>query len=259
MVTIHDLLSLSGKIALVTGGTGWLGSQMVECLLELGATVYATSRFRSQSFLQDHDRLFITECDICDSNAVEKLLSDIVDKHAAIDILVNNAYSWPTVVDFEKTSFESIDKTLRTGLTAQLAITHDVFLRMKQSGGSIINIASMYGHVAPDHRIYHEVEGMGNAIEYGASKAAMIQATRYIASIGGKYGIRCNSVSPGPFPRPGALNEKSWFERELAHKTMLNRVATAEELKGVIALLASSAGSYITGVDIPVDGGWIAW
>ena len=117
----------------------------------------------------------------------------------------------------------------------------------------------MYGVVSPDFRIYRE-SGMGNAAHYGATKAALIQMTRYLAVKGGPLNIRVNAISPGPFSRPGTFeNGKEWFREELVNKVPLKRIGENWELKGVIALLASDLGTYITGQNICVDGGWTIW
>lgn len=258
-------MKLKGKVALVTGGTGFLGSMMCEALHEEGARVIAVSRGKSAQFIEksELDNLLIVKRDLSDEVGVNSLIDLLADRHDKIDVLVNNSHEWSLEADFMKTSWEVLERTLTSGLVSQLYLTKRVMQEFMMAadmpGASIINVGSMYGRVAPDHRIYRE-SGRGNAIEYGACKAGLIQATKYIASIGGKYGIRCNSISPGPFPRPGTFdNGFEWFQKELSDRTMLGRVGKPQELKGVITFLASDMSSYVTGVDIPVDGGWTAW
>lgn len=258
---LKDMMNLRDQVAVVTGGTGYLGSQMCEALSELGAKVYSISRGKSQNFpIGTGERYQHLVGDISTPEGVDSLVETIIENDGYIDILVNNAYSWPKTVNFMHASWEDMSQTLETGLVAQLYLTRKVMESMiSAGGGNIINVSSMYSRVAPDHRIYKE-SGRGNAIEYGASKAALSQATRYIASIGGKDNIRCNSISPGPFPRPNTFdNGFEWFKEELANKTMLHRHAEAWEIKGVIAFLASNLSSYVTGADIAVDAGWTAW
>lgn len=248
--------SLQGQVAIVTGGTGFLGASMCVTLGELGATVYALSRGRSKAFPSSAEMVI---CDLSIPTEVERAISSVLDEHRRIDVLINNAYAWPEIVQFQDATWESMSKTVNAGLVSQLYISKLVMDAMVDEGirGRIINVASMYGKVSPDMSMYRGVGG--NAIEYGATKAGLIQATRYMASVGGPHGIRANSISPGPFPRPGTFDSKPWFEDELKRRTMLGRVGDPNELRGVITFLATEMSSYVTGVDIPVDGGWTAW
>jgi gluconate 5-dehydrogenase len=113
----------------------------------------------------------------------------------------------------------------------------------------------MYGHVSPDHRLYGD-SGMNNPPFYGAAKSGLLQLTRYLACHLGPSAIRCNSISPGPFPSDGVTAE---FAARLIDKVPMGRLGQPRDLAGVLLLLASDAGSYINGADIPVDGGWISW
>jgi len=262
-MSIKDLMKLNGRMAIVTGGAGFLGSQMCSALLELGARVVSVSRGKSQAYtkeLESNNNFISMKYDLSLKKAVHDCIDEIRSMSDSIDILVNNSYTWPKVVQFLDQDWKDFEQTMKTGIVAQLYITKLVFNIMieQRKGGSIINIGSMYGKVSPDFGIYRD-SGMGNAVEYGATKAGMIQITKYIASLGGKHNIRCNSISPGAFPRPGTFVGKEWFEGELKRKTMLNRVGGGEELKGAILLLATDLGAYITGADISVDGGWTAW
>lgn len=264
MRSIHDMMSLEGRVALVTGGTGWLGSAICETLSELGATVIAASRGTSEQFTSiEHYKIDFTDIDDDPDyphpdggDKIDRMLKHISEKHGHVNILVNNMCEWTKSVDFMKTDTVDIEDNFTLNVTPHLILTQRVAKHMLR-GDSIINIASMYGKVSPDLKMY-QGEG-GNALMYGAAKAALIQSTKYLAGLLGQQGIRVNSISPGPFPRPGALNGKGWFRDELNRRTMLDRVADREELKGAVALLATDLGSYITGEDIAVDGGWTAY
>ena len=262
MKSINELIDLKGRTAIVTGGTGWLGAPMCEALSELGCNVFAVSRGKSTSFTT-HINVSNFHTVIADITAdpMSSIVDVVLNRTGRIDILINNSHEWSKELDFENLTVDGATRAATDGFVGPLMLTQAVYGVMKaQGGGSIINVASMLGHVAPNHAIYRDTPGMGNAIQYGAMKAAMLQATRYIASIGGKHGIRCNSISPGPFSRPGSFdNDRGWFEEELQKKTMLGRVGRPEELKGVIAFLASDMSSYVTGADIAVDAGWRAW
>jgi len=259
---IQKMMNLKGKNALVTGGTGYLGSFMCSALIDLGANVIAVSRGKSSTYLDDlkgKKQFKIIKKDLSTKKGVDACLVEIKKYFSGVNIIINNSYTWPTKVNYLDQDWGDFEGTLNSGIISQLYITKMIFNEMiEKKEGNIINISSMYGKVPPDFSIYRD-SGMGNAIEYGISKAGMIQFTKYLASLGGQHNIRCNSISPGPFPRPGVMKGKEWFEKELNAKTMLGRVGKGEELKGVIAFLASDLSSYITGTDIAVDGGWTSW
>jgi gluconate 5-dehydrogenase len=124
--------------------------------------------------------------------------------------------------------------------------------------GNIVSIASMYGHVAPDYRMY-DSERFANPPSYGAAKAGVIQLTKYLSSFLAPHGIRCNCISPGPFPFESTQKENPDFIERLKAKNPTNRIGAPPDIKGIAALLCSDAGAYINGQNICVDGGWAAW
>lgn len=258
--TISELSNLSGKIAVVTGGAGHLGFQMSKSLLELGAKVIVLGRddkkiqILSKEFGENVSFIKIdlnSKQEVSDLENSKKLPS-------VIHILINNFYTWPTNPHLEKMQWDDVVNTMITGVVSPIFLSKIVFQRMKD-GGSIINIGSMYGMVSPNFKIYRD-SGMGNALEYGATKAALIQATKYLAVKGAPLGIRVNAISPGPFSKPGSFdNGKEWFKEELLAKVPLGRIGQNWELKGVVAFLASDLSTYVTGQNIAVDGGWTAW
>lgn len=256
--TFSELADLSGKIAVVTGGGGHLGFQMSKALLELGAEVLVLAR--DEKKIEPLAKTFgkkisFIKVDLNNKDEVAKLEKVLPEK---IHVLVNDFYTWPTNPHFEKMQWDDVVATMVTGVVSPLFLTKIVFEKMKE-GGAVINIGSMYGMVSPDFRIYRD-SGMGNAMEYGATKAALIQATKYMAVKGAGKGIRVNAISPGPFSRPGAFdNGKEWFKEELINKMPLHRVGENWELKGAIAFLASDLSTYVTGQNIAVDGGWTIW
>lgn len=259
MRTLNEMMSLNGKLAVVTGGRGWLGSAISDTLLELGAHVISVSRGKSCVFdVTNFTNLREYVIDLDDQakleTSVAELMKFIKTTYAMQpSVLINNMCVWPTELDFAKTSLTQMTGSITSNIIPQLYLTQQVTNAMIE-GGSVINVASMYAKVAPDPKMYRGVGG--NALEYGAAKAALSQATRYLAASLGPRKIRVNSISPGPFSRPGSLDDKEWFRQELNNRTMLGRVAQRDEVKGVIALLATDLGSYITGEDIAVDGGW---
>ena len=256
--TVLELADLTGKTAVVTGGGGHLGYRMSEAILELGGSVIVIGRDENKiAALGKRYGKKITFLKV-DLNSEKEVLALEHKLPAKIDILINDFYTWPTNPHFEKMKWEEVVATMVTGIVSPIFTSKIAFEKMK-GGGSIINIGSMYGMVSPNFKIYRD-SGMGNAIDYGATKAALIQATKYMAVKGASLGIRVNAVSPGPFSKPGAFeNGKEWFKEELTSMMPLRRIGENWELKGVVAFLASDLSTYVTGQNIAVDGGWTIW
>lgn len=262
---LDELFSLNGKVALVSGGAGYLGSSISETLAELGAKVIIASRNLTkcqkkceelEQKLNIKNQLFSLEMDVTDSVSISKAFNEIEKNFGRLDILINNAWSG------NKNSFESISEEdwqydINMSLTSAFKCVKKALPLLKQSKGVILNITSMYGHTAPDYRIYDGIE-LTNPPSYGAAKAGVIQLTKYLASFLSPYQIRANCLSPGPFPHP-ETQKNTAFMKQLGEKNPLNRIGEPHELKGAVALLCSDASSYITGQNLCVDGGWAVW
>lgn len=256
--SVQQLMRLDGRTAVVTGGGGHLGLEISRCLLELGASVLALGRDEKKVAALAAaypEALRFHTVDLNNRDAVRSLDGVLP---ARVDVLVNNALTWPKVPQFENVEWDAVNETLESGVTSPIILSRMAFDRMKAHGGAIINNASMYGMVSPDFRIYRD-SGMSNAIHYNAAKAAIIQITKYLAVKGAPHNIRVNAFSPGPFSPPGAFDGKEWFREELTQMMPLGRTAEKWEIKGVIAFLASDLSTYVTGQNIPVDGGWTTW
>jgi gluconate 5-dehydrogenase len=264
MKKIKDLLDLSGKTSVVTGGLGHLGSAITETLLELGSNVVVTATMQEaqdkavlskfSQFKKDYPKqnILVKAIDFFD----EKSLEDFFGGFKKLDILINNAY-YGVQKPVEEMNFEEFDKSVEGTFSSVYKCSSLALPLLKKNGGIIINIGSMYGIVSPDCNVY-EGTNANSTPSYGPSKAAVIQLTKYLASYWSKYGIRVNSISPGPFPNTNVVKDKKFLNR-LSQKTMLNRIGTPEDLKGIIAFLASDASSYVTGQNFIIDGGWTAW
>lgn len=259
-----NIFNLTGKVALVTGATGYLGREICIGLAESGAHVLVNSR-NAQRALEFVNYLigmgYSAESavfDVCLDDEVKSFFEVWEDK--SIDIIINNAYAGKGGTIETSTSQEYI-----SAFEISITATHNLIVNalpnlrraVRDNGySSIINIASMYGMVSPNLKMYSTAEG-SNPPFYGAAKAALIQLTKYAACEFGKEGIRVNSVSPGPFPN--TVNNNEEFIEALSNKVPMGRIGQAAELKGPIVFLASSASSYVNGTNLVLDGGWTAW
>ncbi len=261
--TVQELFNLQGKVVLLTGAAGWLGSAMSRALAEAGATLAVTSRdaSRAQTFAASlpgtgHIGLAFNQGD---TDSIPGLVNQVVEQVGEIDILVNNAYggAGPSIAD---STAEDFDRAYHVGVTAYFILARAVadHLRSRGVAGSIINIASMYGVVAsyPDAYVDLPVNSPPN---YHGLKGGLVHLTRHLAVYWAKDKIRVNAISPGPFPTDITQNAQPEFIKRLEQKVPMGRMGDPQELKGLIVLLASDAGSYITGQNILVDGGWTAW
>jgi len=263
--SLQQLLSLKGRTAVVTGGSGYLGTAISETLAELGANLVLASRDQAKCVKKCEEIARSTgnsiqavglELDLLKRDSAMRFLADVHEHFKAIDILVNNAWSG------KKNSWESINDEdweydINMSLNSVFRLTKAAFSDLKATRGVILNIASMYGHIGPDYRIYDGKE-FANPPSYGAAKAGVIQFTKYLASFLSPYGIRVNALSPGAYPHPLTQKHEGFMQR-LASKNPMNRIGQPEDLKGAVALLCSDAGSYITGQNLCVDGGWAIW
>ena len=264
--TLADLFSLKGRTALVVGGAGLLGGEISHAFAELGAEVIVASRNeeKCRAFVATIGKRFprakthALGVDITNPESIRAMIDEAAGiTGGGLDVLVNSGWSG------RKNTFESISDTdwnldIEVCLNGVFRTVKAAFPLLKARRGNILSIASMYGHVAPDHRMY-DSERFANPPSYGAAKAGVIQLTRYLASFLSPHGIRANCISPGPFPFEATQKDNPDFIARLAAKNPLNRIGQPHELKGAAALLCTDAGSYITGQNICVDGGWAVW
>ncbi len=265
MAMVAKLFDLSGRVAVVTGGAGHLGTAMSEALAESGAHVVVASRgLNTCQELADrltdaHNRCLALEVDISDEGSIREMVSKTVGEFGRLDVLVNNAYSGQHRGDVESMTEDEFMSSIQTGLIGYFTAIKAAVPHMRDMGsGVIVNIASMYGMIAPHFDIYRD-SGQDSPINYHATKGGLLQMTRYLASYYAKDGIRVNAISPGPFPKLSALEEHPWFEGELGGQNPLGRIGQPYEVKGPVAFLASDASSYVTGHNLVVDGGWTTW
>jgi NAD(P)-dependent dehydrogenase (short-subunit alcohol dehydrogenase family) len=258
---ILDRFSLQGKVALVTGGAGLYGRQIVAALAEAGACTYVAARHVEplEALAAEHRaqglEVQARQFDQGDEASTIGLCEAIIQEAGRVDILVNNAVLRPMKKGYldDAAAFAESMRVNATGLFVITRAFGDVMAL--QGSGSIINIGSIQGMIGPDPTIYRGTTMSGWYPDYFFHKGAMINFTRFIASYYGAKGVRCNCVSPGGFR---TADHPEPFVRQYSDRTFLGRLANSTDLMGIIVFLGSDASVYITGANIPVDGGYTA-
>lgn len=266
-----NIFDLTGRVILLTGAAGHLGTATSHAILSAGANLVATSRRESALIAlkeglssELRDRCHIVACDATKAETPAYLKSIIDPRFGQLHGIVNNAYAGKFTGTMDSIKPEDFYTACTNSVVAPFELVK-AFLPLLEATAkssncttSVVNVASMYGVVSPDPAIYGD-SGKNNPIHYGTSKGGMIQMSRYMACHLGHLGIRVNSIAPGPFPRtefdPGIPD----FYANLAKKVPMGRVGVAREVAGPIVFLLSEASSYVNGVNLPIDGGWTAW
>ena len=269
---MNDGFRLDNQIAVVTGACGTLGPIWVEALLGAGARVAAlelpgapvSSVFRALADAQG-GRVQRFDCDITSRQSIEGAAGAVADRMGPPTVLVNNAGvdqppdSGGNRSRISELPLEQFRKMIEVNLLGTFQVTQVFGAQMAaRGGGSIINIGSLYASVSPDQRFYDHLPGdlpFLKSPAYGASKAAVVNMTKYFSTLWGRQGVRVNTLSPG-----GVLGgQDDQFTSKYGARVPLGRMAKAEDLKGPLVFLASSASSYVTGHELRVDGGFTAW
>jgi len=264
------MFSLKNKVAIVTGSLGLIGKEHCKALADAGANVVVAdlNEDNCKSFAKELglNHLGIS-MDVADINSLNDAKKIILEKYNTIDILVNNAaindmFESPLLAaeqsKFENYPLDLWQKSLNVNVTG-VFLCSQVFgpVMAEKKSGSIINIASTYGIVAPDQSIYMDENGnqkFYKSASYPTTKGAVISFTRFLAAYWGEKNVRVNSLSPGGVEN----NQDEFFINNYSQKTPLKRMATPSDYKGAIIFLASDASSYMTGANLVVDGGWTA-
>jgi gluconate 5-dehydrogenase len=256
---VRKLFDLSGRVALVTGGSRGLGLQIAEALGEMGARVALTARKRDELDeacahlkAQGIESLPLV-CDMSKSEAIAPMVEQAAAKWGAIDILVNNAgTTWGA--DMLEHPLEAWKKVVDLNLTAMFVASQEVGRRcmVPRRRGKVINIASVLALVGGGD------PGRPGTIAYNTSKGGVVSFTRTLAAEWARHDINVNAIAPGFFPTKMTQGLMEMMGDQVARKAPLNRVGGPEDLKGAALLLASDAGAFITGQVITVDGGYTA-
>jgi gluconate 5-dehydrogenase len=266
-VQVHELFDLTGKTALVTGGGSGLGCHMALALAQAGANMVVpdvnrdlAERSAAQIRSMGREALAL-QTDIGDPESVERCFQATCDQFGGLDILVNNAGIGVigASVDATRGDWQRVFDVNVAGMFQCCQLAARLMLNRQQ--GKIVNIASIYGLVGTDERLYvHDPPRHHQGIAYNASKGAVISLTRSLAVEWAPRGIQVNAIAPGMMKvvkdRPD-LDDTTWHN--LAERTPLRRTGTGADLRGAVLFLSSAASDFVTGHVLVVDGGWTAW
>jgi NAD(P)-dependent dehydrogenase (short-subunit alcohol dehydrogenase family) len=253
---VRELFDLTGRVAVVTGGAGLYGRQIVEGLGEAGARIFMASRNRetqeaqANAFRQAGMDVTVLQYDQSSEDSIRQLFEQVIGAVGNVDILVNNAVLRP-MRDWTGTA-EQFAKSMEVNATGLFSITRIFGDHMAEQGrGTIINIGSIQGMVGPDYTLYEGLNMM-TPPDYFFHKGGMLQLTQYAASKLGPRGVRVNTITPGGFFN----NQDPTFVQRYNARTFLGRMANESDLKGAVVFLASDASAYVTGSNLVVDGGY---
>jgi len=271
-----NLFSVENKVVLVTGAAGLIGNQVSRAFLDAGARVilgvHTTTKIPAiQAELNQQykpDNFLVCQLDITNEKSISECLESAINKFSRIDVLINNAaidakfdnkhIDNLNACRFENYPVELIEKSLQVNVLGTIKMTQ-AFCRyaLQQNGGCIINVGSTYSLIAPNLGLYDFPTSKirYKPVDYVASKSFIPNFTRYIATLYGRNGIRCNAIAPH-----GVFDEHDDdFLTSFSKLSPLGRMCKKDELEAAFIFLAADSSTYITGTTMVVDGGWTAW
>ncbi len=256
MSYLESLFNCKDKVVIVTGAAGQLGAVFCDAFHQAGAVVIGVDIEVPQSKIDGTDYY---KLDVTDKKQINIVFSEIINKYSRIDVLVNNA-GVSTFAPFEERSEEDFDWVMDVNLKGTFFCIQsyvDLYDKYKLKNGSVINIGSLYGVISPDFRIYTDCPRK-NSEAYGATKAGVIQMSKYFAVHLADRNIRVNAISPGGIINPDNPQGED-FQKNYSFRCPMKRMADTGEMVGAVIYLASDAASYTTGQNIVIDGGMSSW
>lgn len=261
-----ELFDMTGRIAIVTGGSGLYGKYISSSIAEAGANVIIASRNKAvceltaRTIVGEGFKAEGMKLDLSQERSIVEFVQNVISKYGKIDVLVNNAVSrkgMKNLEDLSKIDWEEAQVINSTGL---MLITREVVKKMVSQGkGNILNIGSIQGAVGPNFEVYGNT-GMTSPLNYTYDKWGMVGFTKWLSNFYAKKGIRVNCISPGGFgPGVEAMEGNEEFRDNYKKLTPMNRFASENDIKGPVLFLVSDASSYVTGHNLIVDGGWTSW
>ena len=272
--SIFKKFDMTGKTAIITGAAGLLGKQFCLALAQAGANVVMADLDKKPvlenevEFREMGLNALALEVDVSDPDSTKSMVERALTVFGSVDVLVNSAALDPKFDSagvsaqganaFESFSLDAWRQALDVNLTGMFLSSQAAVVPMlKQGQGVIVNICSMYGLVGPDQRLYERPDGTRQfkPVYYSTTKAGVLGFTRYLATYYAGKNIRVNALTPG-----GVFNDHDEvFTTQYSARTVLGRMANLDEMNGAMLFLCSDASSYMTGSNLVVDGGWIAW
>jgi len=266
-----DSFNLDGKTIVVTGANGLLGSEFTESILEFGAQVVAidiaSNNLEDMKLINNKNLQFIN-ADITDESGLKKQIEELPKElKLTITGLVNCAAKdfIPDKSDKNATSedlfnLDEFKKTIELNVTCQIIVTDIVSkLLLKNGGGSIINISSIYGILSPRQEIYNHIINNGEIykkpLSYSVSKSALLNMTKHMATLWAKNNIRVNTLTFGGVEN----NQDKEFIKKYTENVPMGRMANVDDYSGIIIYLLSENSKYVTGANFVIDGGWSSW
>ncbi len=254
--SIDTLFNFQNKIVLITGSSGQIGSALVNLFLDLGSKVYGFDQVSKK--IKNRNFKFI-KTNVSNKINVKKNILKITKSEKKIDIIINNA-GYSVFTKYYKRTDKEINKTVDVnikGVTNMINEYSEIHKRYKIKKCNIINISSIYGLLSPDFRIYGKNDRFNSEI-YGATKASVIQLTKYYAVILSKYNININCISPGGILNKNKPQAKD-FVKKYSKRVPKQRMGIVEDLFTGILFLSSDKSNYIIGQNIIIDGGLSTW
>jgi NAD(P)-dependent dehydrogenase (short-subunit alcohol dehydrogenase family) len=268
---MNKIFDLNNKSIILTGSAGRLGTNFAHVLSNAGANVILidinkkdNEKLAKNISKKYNTKPFACTVDITKKEELMNISSKIIKKYGTIDGLINNAFFSPrtdpkkSAMNFEEYQLDLWNKVLSVNLTGVFLCCQEFGKKMvkQKDGGVIVNISSIYGINGADQRIYENSE-LNSPPSYAASKGAIVNFTRYLASYWNKKNIRVNTMTLGGVLDTSYMTKK--FIKKYSDKTILGRMAEKDEYNGALLFLLSKASSYMTGANLILDGGWSAW